>query len=76
MDETSWKLHKVTRYCWIAVGHGVVYYEIGPRTTEMAKKILGDFKGTLGTDGYGAYRWYKDRVRCWPHIERKAKVLI
>ena len=41
----------------------------------MAQKIIGDFKGILMTDGYNAYRWYKDRLRCWSHLKRKGKAL-
>ena len=27
------------------------------------------------TDGYKVYRKYKNRMRCWPHLERKGKAL-
>ena len=27
------------------------------------------------TDGYGAYRRFEKRIRCWSHLERKAKAL-
>jgi len=72
MDETPWKEHKVTRWFWIAIGDNVVYYSIGPRTLEVAKRILEGFKGTLMTDGLAVYRWYQDRLRCWSHLDRKA----
>lgn len=75
VDETSWKEHKVCRWLWVAVGDQVVYFCVGPRTLEMAQKIIGDFKGRLMTDGYNAYRWYQNRGRCWSHLTRKGKAL-
>lgn len=75
IDETSWKEHKVCRWLWVAVGDQVVYFCVGPRTLEMAQKIIGDFKGPIMTDGYNAYRWYSNRFRCWSHLQRKGKGL-
>ena len=75
VDETSWKEHKVCRWLWVAVGDQVVYFCVGPRTLDMAQKIIGDFKGRLMTDGYNAYRWYSNRGRCWSHLKRKGKAL-
>ena len=75
VDETSWKEHKIQRWLWVAVGHQAVYFCVGPRNLEMAQKIIGDFKGILMTDGYKAYRWYKNRLRCWSHLKRKGKAL-
>jgi transposase len=75
VDETSWKEHKICRWLWVAVGDHVVYFCVGPRTLEMAQKIIGDFKGRLVTDGYNAYRWYANRGRCWSHLTRKGKAL-
>lgn len=71
-DETPWKEHKVTRWFWVAIGDTVVYYTVGPRTLEVAKRILDGFKGTLMSDGLAVYRWYQNRLRCWSHLERKA----
>ena len=42
-------------------------------TVEMGEWRL--IKGILMTDGYNAYRWYKDRLRCWSHLKRKGKAL-
>ena len=63
VDETSWKEHKIQRWLWVAVGHQAVYFCVGPRNLEMAQKIIGDFKGILMTDGYKAYRWYKECLK-------------
>lgn len=72
MDETPWKERKVTRWFWVAISDHVVYYAVGPRTLEVAQRILEGFKGTLMTDGLAVYRWYEDRLRCWSHLDRKA----
>lgn len=75
VDETGWKEHKVTRWFWVAISDNVACYTVGPRSSETAEKILKGFNGWLMTDGYIAYRKYKNRVRCWAHLERKAKAL-
>lgn len=75
VDETTWKEHKITRWFWVAVGDNAIYYTVGSRTLEMAQKILEGFKGVLMTDGYTAYRWYENRIRCWAHLDRKAAAL-
>ena len=75
VDETGWKEHKVTRWFWAAIGDNVAYYVVGPRSSETAEKILKGFSGWLMTDGYGAYRRFENRLRCWSHLERKAIAL-
>jgi IS1 family transposase len=75
VDETGWKEHKVTRWFWAAIGDNVAYYTVGPRSSETAEKILAGFKGWIMTDGYHAYRKFENRLRCWSHLERKAKSL-
>jgi transposase len=75
VDETGWKEHKITRWFWVAIGDNVAYYIIGPRSSETAEKILAGFKGWIMTDGYHAYRQFENRLRCWSHLERKAKSL-
>ena len=75
IDETSWNEHKITRWLWAAVANDAVYYTVGSRSTETAQKILNGFNGTIMADGYGAYRHFEQRVRCWAHLERKAKAL-
>jgi hypothetical protein len=75
VDETSWKEWKITRWLWVAVGDNIAYYAVGPRSREMVQQILGNFSGWLMTDGYCVYRSYANRLRCWSHLERKAKAL-
>jgi len=75
IDETAWKERKVLRWLWVAVGSDAVHYTVGARTTEMAQGILGSFAGRIMSDGYGAYRSFQNRIRCWAHLNRKAKGL-
>jgi transposase len=75
VDETSWKEHKVNRWLWVAVSDQVVYFTVGSRSLETAQRILGDYAGKIMTDGYTVYRSFKNRLRCWAHLERKGKAL-
>ena len=47
---------------------------IGHRSKEIIENLLGeDYAGWLMSDGYAVYRAYLKRVRCWAHLQRKAK---
>ncbi len=75
VDESTWWEHKITRWIWVARGDDVVYYAIGSRTKEMAQELLKGFHGNLMSDGCQSYRHMPNRLRCWAHLERKAKGL-
>ncbi len=75
VDETSWFNRKVMRWLWVFCDDKVVYYRIDSRCQVVVDSVLEGFKGTLMTDGYGAYRKYSNRLRCWGHLERKGKAL-
>ena len=75
MDETSWLERGECRWLWVGTSQDTTAYIVGSRTKEVALTLLESFSGTLMTDGYAAYRSYKDRVRCWAHLTRKAKGL-
>lgn len=75
IDETSWKEHKISRWLWVAVSNEVVYFTVGARSLETAQRILGDYSGKIMTDGYTVYRSFKNRLRCWSHLDRKGKAL-
>lgn len=54
---------------------GVLYF-VGRRTKEVLRGRIGiDFAGWLMSDGYGVYRQYAQRLRCWAHLIRKARAL-
>lgn len=75
-DETIWLEKSKTLWLWIFSAISVVYFCVGKRTKEQLQHILQtSFSGWLMTDGYGAYRHYAKRLRCWAHLLRKAQGL-
>jgi transposase len=75
-DETIWLEKSKTLWLWIFMTTSVVYLCVGRRTKELLQSVLqGSFAGWLMTDGYGAYRHYAKRLRCWAHLLRKAQGL-
>ncbi len=69
-------------YMWVARGGTpqapvILYYYAPGRGTEVAKEILGDYKGYLQTDGYDVYDRVCEKaqnvvhVGCWAHVRRK-----
>lgn len=75
-DETIWLEKSKTLWLWIFNAMTVVYFCVGKRTKEQLQQILNaSFSGWLMTDGYGAYRHYEKRLRCWAHLLRKAQGL-
>ena len=58
-------------------GRRVLVYQYHPtRSGEVAREFLGDFKGTVQTDGYAGYDFldHQEAVRhigCWAHVRRK-----
>lgn len=75
IDETSWYNRKVVRWLWVFCNDGLVYYSIASRGQEVIDSVLEGFKGIVMTDGYRVYRKLTNRIRCWPHLERKGKAL-
>jgi len=76
VDETGWKEKSQTLWLWVFCSLTISYYCVGRRTKRFLQSVLGtEFKGWLMTDGYGAYRHYAKRLRCWAHLLRKARGL-
>ena len=76
VDETGWKEKSNTLWLWVFCSLTIAYYCVGRRTKRFLLSVLrADFKGWLMTDGYGAYRHYEKRLRCWAHLLRKAQGL-
>ncbi len=76
VDETSWM--ELTTYLWLWVfsTQTVTAYWIAYRSSELIENILGQaYYGWLMSDGYQVYRKYRNRVRCWAHLLRKAQGL-
>jgi transposase len=81
MDEPE-RENTTRSYMWVARGGPaeapVIIYRYDPsRGSNVARQILGDYKGYLQTDGYEGYdEACKDRpdtvhVGCWAHVRRK-----
>jgi transposase len=75
-DETSWKEHGKLLWLWVFTCASATLFIVGRRTREMVQRVLGEsFRGWLMSDGYWAYRELDQRLRCLPHIIRKARAL-
>ena len=73
VDETSWKEKGRLLWLWVFSTATVCLYRIGSRGHEVIEQVLGkSFLGWLMSDGYLVYRAYKQRLRCWAHLNRKA----
>ena len=84
MDETPVKAGRKgkgqmkTGYFWPIYGEHdeVVFPYHASRGSGVVKQLLGDFKGTLITDGYAAYERYSrllghiTHAQCWAHARR------
>lgn len=76
VDETTWKQKGKLFWLWVFCTATVTLYVIGHRTKEPIENLLGNaFMGWLMSDGYQVYRMYKNRLRCWAHLIRKARWL-
>jgi hypothetical protein len=73
-DETPWPEQGSSEslWFWVFLSSGFVLYFVSSRGKELVKNVLGDFEGILMSDGWQAYRWYANRIRCWAHLKRKA----
>lgn len=85
-DETTMQCNKETgkkassnSYMWvIASGEleknkGVIFSYSKSRSSEVAQKLLKDYKGILVTDGYARYNVLEEnvtRAECWAHARR------
>jgi transposase len=85
MDETPIKAGRQgrrkmqTAYFWPVYGdqHEVVFPFSPNRAASMVRKVLGEYRGVLLTDGYQAYDTYASKVngtvqaQCWSHCRRQ-----
>jgi hypothetical protein len=75
-DETSWKEHGQLLWLWVFTCATATLFIVGRRTRAMVQRVLGEgFRNWLMSDGYWAYRELDQRLRCLPHIIRKAQAL-
>jgi IS1 family transposase len=75
-DETPWKEWGQLLWLWVITTPTVCLYFIGYRSQEILANVFGEgFVGWLMSDGYCVYRQFRQRLRCWAHLQRKAKGL-
>ena len=74
------KHRAVKGYMWVvrdAVGGSVYFhYDMGSRSGDTARKLIGGYRGAVQTDGYEVYNSYenapgKRMIGCWAHVRRK-----
>lgn len=82
-DETHWRLmaksEKKRFWAWCLSSRDTVFYRIlSSRAKDSAATVLGDYRGTVVADGYGAYSALATRdgpsfqlAHCWAHARRK-----
>ena len=76
IDETPWKEGGQLLWMWVFVTQYTKLFLIGHRCVEILSNLLGDtFNGIIMSDGYQAYRHFKNRLRCWAHLLRKTQGL-
>ena len=75
-DETPWKEWGQLLWLWVITTSTVCRYFIGYRSQEILSHVFGEgVVGWLMSDGYQVYRQFQHRLRCWAHLQRKAKGL-
>jgi transposase len=77
-DETAWPQQDQEHllWLWVFISQTVVYYTIAGRGKKTVLCVLAGFGGWLMSDGWFSYRGYGQRLRCWAHLQRKAKGLM
>ena len=74
------KHRAVKGYMWAvrdALGGSVYFhYDMGSRSGETARKLIGGYRGAVQTDGYEVYESFenapgKRMIGCWAHARRK-----
>lgn len=74
-DETPWPEARQTLWLWTFVAATATLYYVAGRGKELLENVLDGFTGWLMSDGWGSYRHYARRLRCWAHLIRKARGL-
>jgi len=76
VDETPWKEKALLLWFSVFGSLTITLFVVGARSAEALERILGnEFPGWLMSDGLKIYRRYLKRLRCWAHLDRKAKGL-
>ena len=79
VDETSHPEAGKLLWLWVFITTNTALFLVGRRTktifTDLIESVEKPFMGWLMSDGYAVYRSHLKRLRCWAHLERKAKGL-
>jgi hypothetical protein len=73
-DETKYSINGDTGWIWTAVNHNSCFITVeNSRGRNVLQQHFGSFSGVAICDGWGAYKIFNIRQRCWAHILREAK---
>jgi transposase len=78
-DETSWRIKGRNHWLWAFLGRWSVVYEVDrSRGKDVPRKVLGDYRGTVISDSWGAWnhigvRWQRCLVHYLRELEDTAK---
>ncbi|MEK6949666.1 MAG: IS66 family transposase [Nanoarchaeota archaeon] len=74
LDETGLRQDGKNGFVWNASTPEHCLFEFDrSRASDVAKRILSDFNGTIITDDYKGYAWHPLRQLCWSHLLRESK---
>ena len=79
MDESPFKILKTNKngYIWVLRSNNGIYYQYElTKSGKVAQEIIGNYKGIVVTDGFGAYRRILKPPNvllagCWAHVRRR-----
>lgn len=74
-DETSWRIKGKNHWLWAFLGRWSVVYEVArSRGKDVPKKVLGDYRGIVTSDSWGAWNYIGEKwQRCLVHYLRELK---
>ncbi|MDG7025090.1 MAG: IS66 family transposase [Nitrososphaerota archaeon] len=78
-DETSWRVKGRNHWLWAFLGRWSVVYEVDrSRGKDVPRRVLGDYRGTVISDSWGAWnhigaRWQRCLVHYLRELEETVK---
>ena len=74
-DETSWRIKGKNHWLWAFLGRWSVVYEVAKsRGKDVPRNVLGDYRGLVISDSWGAWNHIGERwQRCLVHYLRELK---
>jgi transposase len=78
-DETSWRIKGRNHWLWAFLGRWSVVYEVDrSRGKDVPRRVLGDYRGTVISDSWGAWnhigaRWQRCLVHYLRELEETVK---